>query len=63
MRSFNVPPTQASHVRIVVLENQCTGTAAFRGDQDDDPANITDCVAGSTQELFVRIAELQVFGG
>jgi extracellular elastinolytic metalloproteinase len=63
LRSFNVSPTQASHVRIVVLENQCTGTAAYRGDQDDDPANITDCVAGSTQELFVRIAELQVFGG
>jgi extracellular elastinolytic metalloproteinase len=61
LRSFDVPNTAATHVRIVVLSNQCTGTPAFRGDQDDDPANVTDCVAGSTQDLNVRIAELQVF--
>jgi extracellular elastinolytic metalloproteinase len=61
LRSFDVPTTVATHVRIEVLENQCTGTPDYRGDQDDDPANITDCVDGSAQELFVRIAELQVF--
>ncbi|MQB01336.1 MAG: peptidase M36 [Actinobacteria bacterium] len=61
LRSFDVPATEATHVRIEVLENQCTGTSDYRGDQDDDPANITDCVEGSAQELFVRIAELQVF--
>jgi hypothetical protein len=61
LRSFDVPNTAATHVRIVVLANQCTGTPAYRGDQDDDPANVTDCVAGSSQDLNVRVAELQVF--
>jgi extracellular elastinolytic metalloproteinase len=61
LRSFDVPNTTATHLRIVVLTNQCTGTPAYRGDQDDDPRNVTDCVDGSTQDLNVRIAELQVF--
>jgi extracellular elastinolytic metalloproteinase len=61
LRSFDVPNTVATHLRIVVLTNQCTGTPAYRGDQDDDPRNVTDCVDGSTQDLNVRIAELQVF--
>jgi hypothetical protein len=61
LRSFDVPDTGATHVRIVVLTNQCTGTPDFLGDQDDDPGNVTDCIAGSTQERNVRIAELQVF--
>jgi hypothetical protein len=26
-----------------VLTNQCTGTPAYQGDQDDDPLNVTDC--------------------
>jgi len=61
LRSFDVPDTVATHIRIVVLANQCTGTPDYRGDQDDDPRNVTDCVDGSTQDLNVRIAELQVF--
>jgi hypothetical protein len=61
LRSFDVPNTVATHIRIVVLTNQCTGTPAYRGDQDDDPRNVTDCVDGSTQDLNVRISELQVF--
>jgi hypothetical protein len=61
LRSFAVPRTPATHVRIVVLTNQCTGTPDFSGDQDDDPRNVTDCIAGSTQDLNVRVAELQVF--
>jgi hypothetical protein len=67
MRSFDIPRTEASHVRLRVLETQCTGTPAFRGDRDDDPRHDTDCVTGSTalfgfsQGEIVRAAELQVF--
>ena len=61
MRSFNVPNTRATHVRLRVLTNQCTGTPAYQGDQDDDPGNITDCDDGSTADNTVRAAELQVF--
>jgi extracellular elastinolytic metalloproteinase len=61
IRSFNVPTTRATHVRLRVLTNQCTGAPAYQGDHDDDPRNITDCDAGSVQDDNVRAAELQVF--
>jgi hypothetical protein len=61
LRSFAVPATRATHVRLRVLTNQCTGTPGYQGDQDDDPRNVTDCEDGSTQDLNVRAAELQVF--
>ena len=61
MRSFNTPRIRATHVQLRVVTNQCTGTPAYAGDQDDDPLNITDCSAGSTQDDNVRAAELQVF--
>lgn len=61
MQSFAVPETRASHVRLRVLTNQCTGAPAYQGDQDDDPVNVTDCSAGSAQDANVRAAELQVF--
>ena len=60
-KRFDVPDTRATHVRLVALENQCTGTAAFAGEQDNDPANVTDCKEGSDRDLSVRAAELQVF--
>jgi extracellular elastinolytic metalloproteinase len=60
-RSFAVPRTTASHVRIRVLHNQCTGGPAYQGEQDADPRFQTDCGDGSTQDDVVRIAELQVF--
>jgi extracellular elastinolytic metalloproteinase len=48
LRSFDLPAAvQATHVRIVVLTNQCTGNDAFQGEQDNDPANGTDCREGS----------------
>ena len=43
MRSFDVPQTKATHVRLRVLTNQCTGGPAYQGDQDNDPGNSTDC--------------------
>ena len=45
-------------MRLVALENQCTGAPAYAGEQDDDPANDTDCKAGSDADLSVRAAEL-----
>ena len=43
LRSFDIPSTQATHVRIRVLANQCTGKTDFQGEQDTDPLNNTDC--------------------
>ncbi len=80
LRSFTLPAkVRATHVRIVVLTNQCTGNTAFQGEQDNDPKNGTDCREGSPgvsvqligdlpqvlapRDNEVRIAELQVFSG
>jgi hypothetical protein len=57
LRSFDLGGrVKASHVRIVVLTNQCTGNTAFQGEQDADPLNGTDCREGSpgagTVEIF-----------
>ncbi|WP_134741783.1 M36 family metallopeptidase [Nocardioides sp. 503] len=62
LRSFKVRPTRAAAVRLVVLENQCTGYAGYAGEQDADPLNATDCKAGSDRGTIVHAAELQVFG-
>jgi len=62
MRSFDIPRTRATHVRLRVLTNQCTGTPDYQGEQDNDPGAATDCTTASAQALNVRAAELQVFG-
>lgn len=63
LREFDIPDTQATHVRLVVVHNQCTGGPDFQGDQDaGDPLNNPDCDDGSTRDNQVRAAELQVFG-
>jgi extracellular elastinolytic metalloproteinase len=61
MRSFDVPDTEAAAVRLVTLQNQCTGGEDYAGEQDDDPTNATDCTEGSDRDQFVNAAELQVF--
>ncbi|MCW2794729.1 M36 family metallopeptidase [Nocardioides sp.] len=61
LRSFHVKPTRAAAVRLVVLENQCTGTRGYAGEQDSDPFNDTDCKSASDRGKFVHVAELQVF--
>ena len=61
LRTFDIPDTTASAVRLVALENQCTGAPAYAGEQDNDPVNDTDCKAGSDADLSVRAAELEVF--
>jgi hypothetical protein len=65
IRSFDVPMTQASHIRLVVLSTQCTGFAGYAGEQDSDPRANTDCAtagsAAASQTAYV--AEFQVFSG
>ena len=61
-KSFNIPDTSATHVRLVVLQNQCTGQSQYAGEQDNDPANDTDCKSASTRDESARAAELEVFG-
>ncbi len=64
LRRFDVPNFEATHVKLVVKTNQCTGAPGFQGDQDADPANNPDCdtnVPGNSARNFVRAAELQVF--
>jgi extracellular elastinolytic metalloproteinase len=70
LRSFDVPETEATHVRLRVLTNQCTGTPEYQGDLDNDPSNATDCrtEAGAggliaPQGENVRAAMLQVLDG
>jgi extracellular elastinolytic metalloproteinase len=74
LRSFDVPDTVATHVRLVVVDNQCTGGPDFQGDVNPvaDPVfSNPDCdsEAGSLGRTIlldppqdqVRAAELQVF--
>ncbi len=59
--SFDVTPSNATHVRMRVLSNQCTGNVLFQGEQDNDPTNNTDCRTAAASRS-VRAAELEVYG-
>src|ERR671918_1190476 len=59
LRTFNVPTSTATHVKLVVTSNQCTGNGDFHGEQDQDPNNETDCRATAIANQ-VRVAELQL---
>ena len=61
MRAFDVPDTSAAAVRLVALQNQCTGNPAYAGELDTDDLNETDCKTGSDRGTIVHAAELQVF--
>jgi extracellular elastinolytic metalloproteinase len=64
LRTWETPTTTATHVVLVVIDNQCTGQESYQGEQDNDPTNATDCRTGSPplppRNLDVRAAELQV---
>jgi hypothetical protein len=60
MRTFEFSPFSATHAKLVVTSNQCTGAAAFQGEQDQDPAAQTDCRTTPIANQ-VRVAELQLF--
>ena len=65
LREFDVPDTEATHVRLRVLTNQCTGSPIYPVEQENDPASVSDCTVGSAatprRDQDVRAAELQVF--
>jgi Fungalysin metallopeptidase (M36) len=55
LREFDIPNTRATHLRLVVETNQCTGGSQFQGDQDADPVNNSDCDSNTAANLrFVR---------
>jgi extracellular elastinolytic metalloproteinase len=60
-QSYDVTDTNATHVRLRVISNQCTGGPAYQGDQDADPSNNSDWPTGSEEDNVVRAAELEVF--
>jgi hypothetical protein len=62
VRSFDMRPTTATHLRFEVLTNQCTGAPDYAGEQDADPRAATDCGTASPQALNVRVAEFQAYG-
>jgi hypothetical protein len=63
LRSFKLrKAVKAVAVRLVTLDNQCTGAPAYAGEQDEDPTAVSDCKAGSDRGTIVHAAELQVFG-
>ncbi|MFF5181260.1 M36 family metallopeptidase [Micromonospora sp. NPDC000316] len=61
LRTFAVPTTHATHLRLEVLASQCTGGPHYAGEQDNDPATTTDCATASPARSQVRIAEFQAF--
>ena len=62
LRSFKIKPTRAAALRLVTLENQCTGFAGYAGELDSDPLNDTDCKTASDRGTIVHAAEFQAFG-
>ena len=61
LRSFTVRPTPATHVRLRVLQTQCTGNPLYAGEQDNDPRASTDCATAAPIAGSVSAAEFQVF--
>jgi extracellular elastinolytic metalloproteinase len=62
LRSFDIPNTTATHLRLVVKTSQCTGGPHYHGEQDADPTAATDCrIGGSALTKLVRAAEFQAF--
>ena len=61
LRTFHFNPVAATHLRLRVLASQCTGNPQYAGEQDNDPANLTDCTTASPFATQVRIAEFQAF--
>ena len=62
VKSFDIRDTTATHLRLEVVTNQCTGGPDFAGEQDADPRAATDCATASPQALNVRVAEFQAYG-
>ena len=52
LRSFAIPATKATHVRIKVLDNQCTGNPNYSAaaNPEGNPLNDPDCINGFTTQ-------------
>ena len=67
LRGFAVPATNATHVQLKVLTNQCTGQPNFQGEQSADPSFSSDCRIGDggtvlpPKNVNVTASEFQVF--
>lgn len=61
LRSFTIPRTTATHLRLEVTASQCTGAPDYAGQQTNDPNVPTDCATASPYSGQVRAADLQVF--
>ncbi|MET0495989.1 MAG: M36 family metallopeptidase [Actinoplanes sp.] len=61
LKSFAVRPTLATHVRLRVLTNQCTGNPLYAGEQENDPRSSTDCATNAPAATSAVAAEFQVF--
>ncbi len=50
IKTFDVPDTMATHVRMRVVSNQCTGNPIYSGAENpvDEPLSDPDCVTGFT---------------
>lgn len=59
MRSFEIPQTPATHLRLRMVTNQCTGGPDFQGEQDNDPRSTTDCPAALANSGKIGVAEFQ----
>src|SRR5206468_1100327 len=61
IRTFDLPqPVTATHLRLVVLTNQCTGMPGIQVDGDNDPTNDSGCI-GSGKDNDVVVTELEAF--
>ncbi|MGA5302748.1 M36 family metallopeptidase [Nucisporomicrobium flavum] len=61
LKSFAVRPALATHVKLRVLTNQCTGNPLYAGEQENDPRSVSDCATGSAAANNAVAAEFQVF--
>ena len=63
IRSFDVPKTKATHIRLRVVSTQCTGFAGYAGEQDNDPRANTDCATAgpAAAAQTTHAAEFEAF--
>ena len=61
LRSFEIPQTTATHLRLEVVSSQCTGNPQYAGQQSADPNVPTDCTTSAAVSGQVRAAEFQAF--
>ncbi|GIE50643.1 hypothetical protein Ani05nite_41770 [Amorphoplanes nipponensis] len=61
IKSFPVRPVLATHVRLRVLTNQCTGNPLYAGERENDPRSASDCASAAPAAANVVAAEFEVF--